>query len=751
MKSRINSDEDKLSSIANLYVGLSSYYDWVNTIAHAYEITKLPMYAGNFYDDEKDTWKIGLLQTPFSNAKPYDTDLLSANTDGSPGSDRFAKGKYRAWKWLSYEDSDVENALYLYRNSLWAGQFDTFNIYNYYPAPLLRGQRLWTEISAGLSGDVMASIFDAWPGKYSYDSYNQMWANFLECAVCGANPDWNRQAAMIQPPLYDNTLETLDRFKTEGVQTWEFAEAQSKAEAMLDTLKDDLKTNDTPWLGGCSLAIIDWGSLIFHYGQLGFSDNYIRGGIVLPLLRFVDFFFDTDKCDERLAQIVAEASQGIEDFRDRISCPEILERAMQTDLSSPYPPWVGAGVDSFGWLQFRRDTLVTQNPLDFKANPKLLYDGYVAICDLYRSLCTAEESGARVHNRWASVNNRWSIGKELQIEREVRHIATGNVTNFTIQGDHAEVDIEYDDTGYVWKNLSTEVPADDNTITVARNQAFAQYDEASPLTFVQEAKLDMTSCFVTSPDLRPNPQSDPGVQNWIDRLFPADPEEKRQEDLQNLEDEYEASLSVLQNELTALQKQLDDSDIAYTQSLNNADVDLLKEVFTHFGYDVPQPVPHYPPQELEYDYYSEWLEPGIIAATANDPALPTEDQKVERQEQMWQLANDIEDEAWSPGGTLLAISEYWDPIISELYSNVKAKADEIDALTEKYWQDRDEIETREYHPTLPSQEDLDRIAGYFGTYGGITAQGQGTASITTTSQSKVVAPLSGYMTREYTA
>lgn len=70
---------------------------------------------------------------------------------------------------------------------------------------------------------------------------------------------------------------------------------------MLDVLKDDLKIDDTPWLGGCSLAIINWGNSLFHYGQLGFSDDYIRGGIVLPLLRFVDFFFNTNKCDERLA------------------------------------------------------------------------------------------------------------------------------------------------------------------------------------------------------------------------------------------------------------------------------------------------------------------------------------------------------------------------------------------------------------------------------------------------------------------
>lgn len=44
---------------------------------------------------------------------------------------------------------------------------------------------------------------------------------------------------------------------------------------------------------------------------------------------------------------------------------------------------------------------------------------------------------------------------------------------------------------------------------------------------------------------------------------------------------------------------------------------------------------------------------------------------------------------------------------------------------------------------------MDKIADYFDTYGGITAEGQGTYSITTVGASKVIAPLSGYTTRKY--
>ena len=97
MISRINSDDDRLSSIANLYVGLSGYYDWINTSTHAFEISFLPSLYGRYDGQQLD---LGLLETPYRNYPPYDTYLLSVNPNGSPGQDEYAAGKYRAYKWL---------------------------------------------------------------------------------------------------------------------------------------------------------------------------------------------------------------------------------------------------------------------------------------------------------------------------------------------------------------------------------------------------------------------------------------------------------------------------------------------------------------------------------------------------------------------------------------------------------------------------------------------------------------------------
>lgn len=129
------------------------------------------------------------------------------------------------------------------------------------------------------------------------------------------------------------------------------------------------------------------------------------------------------------------------------------------------------------------------------------------------------------------------------------------------------------------------------------------------------------------------------------------------------------------------------ADFDYTNALYNGDVNVLKEVFTHFGYEIPQPIPQYPPLDWNYDYYSEWLEPGIIDATENDPTLPTEDEKVQRQEEMWQYANDLEDAAWSPGGSLYEIDAYWSPIINNLWKQKRAKEKEIDERTDKFNKD----------------------------------------------------------------
>lgn len=226
-----------------------------------------------------------------------------------------------------------------------------------------------------------------------------------------------------------------------------------------------------------------------------------------------------------------------------------------------------------------------------------------------------QKESYRCHNRWATVENKWSIGDEMQIEREIRHVMEGHVTNVQIYGDRAEVDIEYDDNSYVWKNLSTYVNPGDNSIVVGRNQSTWQYDENSSMNFVRNAKLDMTSCFVTSPDLRPNPNLPQETQDWIDRLFPPDPEERRQQDLDDLEAEYEEDMAKLQKELEDLQEEIAQKDLEYTQDLCNGEVSLLETVFTHFGYSVPQPVPHFPPLDVyDYDYFEQWFEPGVINA-----------------------------------------------------------------------------------------------------------------------------------------
>lgn len=92
--------------------------------------------------------------------------------------------------------------------------------------------------------------------------------------------------------MYNNELYTLQQFATNGNQVWEFAEVESKANDVMSLLSSDLIANDKGWLGGCSLGIYNFGNKLFHYGQIGFSDDKLRAGIAYPLLKFVDFWFD---------------------------------------------------------------------------------------------------------------------------------------------------------------------------------------------------------------------------------------------------------------------------------------------------------------------------------------------------------------------------------------------------------------------------------------------------------------------------
>lgn len=48
---------------------------------------------------------------------------------------------------------------------------------------------------------------------------------------------------------------------------------------------------------------------------------------------------------------------------------------------------------------------------------------------------------------------------------------------------------------------------------------------------------------------------------------------------------------------------------------------------------------------------------------------------------MWQYTNDIEDAAWSPGGSLYEIDAYWVPILDNLWEQKRAKEKEIDERT----------------------------------------------------------------------
>ena len=750
MISRINSDDDRLSSIANLYVGLSGYYDWINTSTHAFEISFLPSLYGRYDGQNLD---LGLLQTPYRNDPPYDTYLLSVNPNGSPGQDEYAAGKYRSYKWLvmGVDGPRIQHDLSTYRDSLQNGSDQEgwyVNARSY--EHILEGHYQYvTDENGYITDTILCSTFDWWPGQMSKRQYDDMWKNFIIMAWGGRDLKKNPSPSMVYPPLYDPSLQNFGCFDTYN-DVWDASEAQGKAKKLFDAFGAELRNAyGSDWTRACSMNIHHFGKQLFEYGQLNDGVSRYRTGIVSPLLGFIDFLYGTNYSTfAQLDDILTNSK--VEPISARLCYPELLSACAVTQLSSPYMGFGGVGVDENCSLFSQNINGKKGDHLDFyETNPKMSYANYVALCDFYRSFCTMEEQNNRHHVRFGVTQHKWSM-EHIQVDRECQHNSIGQAVVNEINEDegYADVVIDYDHTFSVEKDLSS-YKTFDNHIETVRRQNYNYFYDGGGLAFNREFQIDLSNYCIKDPvkGLVPNPELDAETQAWVERLFPPNPEPQRDIDIQELTEKYDKEVKQREDQISTLSVQLEEDNIQYDIELQNSDIQCLTGVFTHFSYPVPQPVPHYP--EVE-NWWDEWFYPGVQDVISNDPTLSSVELKDEREREMMQYTDDIINANYSEGGEGYEIDMKWQAIFDNIYAQIDKLEKEIDALTQKYQRDRAELEAKEYEPQLPSREDQLKILqlGLKGT-GPVVQSGNGYKGCIASSRMRAVAPLSGLYGRVF--
>lgn len=748
MRSRINGSDDELSSLSCLMVNRLGYYDWINTSTHAFEISFLPSLYGTYAGQELS---LGLLETPYKNDPPYDTYLLSVNPYGEPGRDDYAAGKYRAYKWLVMGiDNKIYSELSTSKDSLMnnddsSGWSVDVQLYQ----PILEGHYGSLSAEGGYDIDVLCSTFDWWPGEVSKRQYDAMWKNFILMAWGGRDLQTFPNPSMVFPPLYDPNLLNFNCFDTYS-STWLASEAQGKGLQLFNAFAAELRNRyGSDWTRACSMNIHHFGTSLFEYGQLNDGSSRYKTGIVSPLLGFIDFLYGTSyNTMSQLDDVVKDSV--VESISARLLYPQFLSACAVTQLSSPYMGWGGAGVDEHCRLFSQNiDGYKTDSLGFYETNPKMSYANYVALCDFYRSFCTMEQNDLRHHVRFAVTDHKWQMD-HVQVDRDYEHYALADAIGVTINEDegYAEFDIQYGHSFHQVQDIST-YNTFSNHIETTRRQCYNFLYEGEGLGFEREFQLNLSNYVVSDPvlGLIPNPGLDPEDKAWVERLFPPNPEQEREKDIQALTDEYQKSKKEREDQIAELSASLEPLYPQYESELYNAEIQLVTEVFPHFGYPIPQPVPHYPEDN---DYWNDWFYPGVSAAIQNDQTLSTDELRNERQREMYQYTDDIISAHYSEGGEGWNIEMKWEATFNEIYDQINALEEQIKQLTQQYQKDREQLEQKIYHPQIPSQEDqLSILANGIGGIGPVIQTGNGHRECITVSRMRAVAPLSGLYGRVF--
>lgn len=728
-ESRINCSQDsRLSSQEYLYSCEPQFRDWCNTLAHAMQIASIPCYSGEVIDEED----LGLLKTPFENDPPYDTPFLSVEPYASPGQASFTKAKLRAYKW-ALGDYMAQYQLRITENPLEARKDDGKSSHLYSP---------WPSGEYGLT----AKIFDTLPGKWTKSAYNGLWYSFYELASTSMPPGkWTEidRGAIVMAPLYSSSLSSLGDFDSDESIKFSYVSRTEHAYELISQFMQTLRADQQNWLGGCTLSEYLWG-FIYHYGQQARLDPMMRSGIIPYLLGFIDFLYGTNwSIKTEIEAILNQLQPQIID--SKVAYPDFLSSSSAIALSSTFTPVVGAGVDSDAYLYVQgayhpKSFTVS----DFRSNPRMNWKNYVTLCDLYRSFCTTPDHKA--HLRWAKQFNDWAIAHKVW-SYTLSHHGTAMPTEVRVLGldDGADIVVKYDTEIEEWE--SEDIVDSPNQLSVTREQSIAQNVEWGTTSFQLPAELNALSLFTgsTFDNIQINPDCDQDTVDWIWRLFPPDPEQKRQQDQDDLDQKYQKLIKEQQDKKTQLQKDLNDAYSDWDIELVEADVsENMLPTFQHFGYSPTTPPPEYP----EGDPYA-WFNEQIETVVDNDPTLDTPAKKEQRIQEMYQYYSDLVEIFWSASGKGTEIDAKWQETVDKILDDIDDCDKEIKRLQDEYAQKSREIQQKVYHPEIPSQEDQNRLLEYFKTKPGFISWSGGGGQVLTVNQVTVVAPLSGISDRRY--
>lgn len=692
---------------------------------------------------------------PFENKGAYASPLLSVVPDAQDTFD-LTKGMYRAIKYhfcTQEQEYDATGTTtypklsgFMSPYAIPAGNspWDETLPYYYYSPKKLYG------LSAVIGDVLPGAKLDPDHGRIDWckQNYDDAWVNFM-LMVCQKPYELLDQASftrynanhIVFPPLYSADLEKADNFSNYN-RTFLVKREELAARAMtsFELLGQDLNADDYDWLGSFSLNTYNFGTSLFQYGQLAKNDNYNNCGVAIPFLQMTDFMCDSDYSSLlNLERLYLDYGKNPVPVEDAMAFPENLSVSNAIDLSLPYAAICGAGVDSYATPIVRKGQDTGLLSEWYCTNHRMLFQNYVALCDFYRTFCTSDVSGERnrCHIRWACQPNVWNVGDTMFYERRIEHKRIGGVLadSLSVSSTGAEFDVQYS-TLSSFNEISSSNITEENLLSVSRSQGVGQVESGSGIQFNGAFLLSCRGLFdQTQEGLYPSPDLDAETAAWLDRLFPVDDsEDKRQEDVE------EVYLSGMQ-ELSGLQQQIDDyTDRIFEmdKAIVSADLEVHQQAVDEEGYQRPEL-----PWSFDdfYDKYwpnYDWWEDGIMDQIWEDDRYPTDEEKEQRLQEVLQTATRMLDEAYAEGGPIDDLYKEVDRLIDEQ----NELAAEFDRRFEKYDKAIREIRAKVYYPTLPSQEDIDRLKEYIKPTGTIEVTGSRDITITTTTWTEGCYPIS---------